>query len=100
MPLNDDDYRLSMAVAARPKQPRPGDETLRTLLIHRLSDTTKLIWRRALRFDNMGAFCEPCQRWTIRIEEDHDEIDTRWHCPECNRRYRLEFAVFEEVDPE
>lgn len=89
--MKDEDYKLSMTISPRGKI---NSAELRQLLINRLSDTYKAILRRSLRFqDNVSIYCEDCGKWT-RVR-DYPPL---WTCPECNTTYRMEFAVYEEME--
>lgn len=99
MKLDDTDFRLSMRMGRRPRG-KPDEPTLRSLLIHRLSDTAKLVFRRSLRYGQISALCEKCNEWTVsKLAGDMEELKTHWSCPKCERVFRLELAVYEEVDP-
>lgn len=97
--LAPDDWKLSMRLSPRARNPEYNDG-LRSLLIHRLSDTMKLTGRRALRREERVAwFCEPCDRWVTREDDLTNGLPTKVVCPDCERHYRLELAVYEEIDP-
>lgn len=70
---------------------------MRSLLIHRLSDTDKAVARLSFRFGTVSMHCEPCQEW---MPAPDDDFQLRWTCPTCGRRYGMEFAVLEELDDE
>lgn len=92
MALDKDDYKMSMAISRRGKNDEPDE--LRSLLVHRLSDTAKAVIRRSLtRGNTLSGFCEPCMRWTGRTA-----IDETFRCPYCERRYRVELLIFEEIE--
>ncbi|MET1006585.1 MAG: hypothetical protein ABWX96_13635 [Propionibacteriaceae bacterium] len=93
MPLLDpDDYQLSMKVSRKPKN--AVDTVLRSLLLHRFTITMKAISRRALRAPrDTGFFCETCNRW-YRV----DGFPEVTQCPGCNSYYRIELAVYEQID--
>lgn len=94
MPLDDADYRLSGKISRRsPTLPDPPG--LRTLMVHRLSDSFKAILRRALHSHEISVFCEACEKWT------HSKtLPGEWHCTTCDRRYRVEFVIYEEIENE
>jgi hypothetical protein len=94
MALDEDDYALSMAVSPRARQ-EENNLDLRSMLVHRLSDTAKAIWRRGLRSDNTSAYCEHCRHWTRNV----GIAQPLWTCARCARVYRIEFVIYEEVDP-
>lgn len=96
MPLSPDDYTLSMKIGQRARRPGHNDG-LRSLLVHRLSDTFKLIIRRSLRTEQLGWFCEDCDEW-VQHESPPDTMPARLQCPQCGRMYRLETAVYEEIE--
>lgn len=98
MNLDDGDWKLSMRVSPRAKR-AVHDVGLRSLLVHRFSDTLKLILRRSLRADQVGWFCEGCDAWVHNDTVPPDVFANRLRCPRCARTYRLEFAVYEEIDP-
>lgn len=93
MPLDPDDYRLSMKISQKGRVEIPG---LRTLLVHRLTAGSKLVLRRPLRprprDSEYALFCEPCGAWTR--EDAAAELTS---CPGCGRSYRLEMAVYQEI---
>ena len=90
--LGPEDHKLSMRISPRARDPR-ANEGLRSLLVHRLTEGAKLVWRRSLRDEDQGSFfCEPCGQWT-RLDEPRVEIT----CHGCGRVYRAEFAVYEEM---
>jgi hypothetical protein len=94
MQMSKDDYHLSMRISRRPRHETAGDESLRSLIVHRLSDTTKAVFRRSLRRGNVSEYCESCDSWDKR----HDEgLPEEWRCRDCDRLFRLEFAVYEEI---
>lgn len=89
--MKDEDYKLSMRIAPRGKIPSDG---LRQLLVNRLSDTYKAVFRRPLRSGaHLSCFCEECSTWTR-----HVDFALEWTCPRCSTSYRIEFAVYEEVE--
>lgn len=92
MAMKDEDYRLSMRVSPRGKI---DSAELRQLLINRLSDTDKAVLRRSLRKNNLGAYCEFCERWTAR---DLDDVPDVFQCSGCERRFRIELVVYEEIE--
>jgi hypothetical protein len=91
--LSPEDYHLSMAISPRGKID-PGE--LRSLLIHRLSDTDKAVLRRPLRQSGFGIYCEPCSRWT----KIGDEAPQEFTCFGCDTLYRVEFAIYEAINRE
>ncbi len=81
-----------------PRARREEDnEGLRSLVIHRLSDTTKAVARIGLRSGLVSLLCENCDTWT---GAPGDEFPMRWTCTLCERVYEMEFAVLEEVNAE
>jgi hypothetical protein len=97
--LDDADWRLSMATSRKPKVER---FTTRNLLVHRLSDTVKVVLRRPLRdsvargeVTRLSAYCEPCEQWVAS-----PGIPDIYRCEVCRRQFRIEFVVYEEVDPD
>ncbi|MFJ4700477.1 hypothetical protein ACIP5N_22140 [Streptomyces sp. NPDC088768] len=77
----------------------PGDEGLRSLLVHRLRDAAKAIARTPLKTNILTAglkkysvHCEPCRAW-FDLPEWGEEVT----CPKCGRLYVLELAVFSAV---
>jgi hypothetical protein len=95
MPLDPDDHRLSMKIAPRSRGEEP--EGLRTLIIHRFSDTMKLVVRRGIRTGKLGSYCEDCDSWDR--EPLAEEVPVEFRCNGCSRVFRLEFAVYEDVTP-
>lgn len=98
--LSDSDYDLSMRLSPRAKSPRGkvDPESLRSLLIHRLSDTYKAVLRRSLRVDlgsTTSVYCEPCKRWSTANAEG--ATGTGFTCPSCDRRFRVELIIYEEI---
>ena len=90
--LNDDDYQLSMRISQRP---RGGErEPLRDMLVHRLSDTLKLVFRRGLRSNEVSSFCESCDKWQPGAG---DALPAEVRCEGCGRTFRLELAIYEEI---
>jgi hypothetical protein len=90
--LSEEDYGLSMAVSRRPRIPRPDEDQLRSLLIHRLTNTKKAVGRVSLNNGALAIFCEGCRHW-IAVEEFPVDYDCQ-----CGRKFVLEFCVYEEVD--
>lgn len=90
MPLNPDDHRLSMRISPRSRNPEPVG--LRSLLVHRLTSTVKAVLRRPLRGGEFGLYCEPCDKW-IHTPEAPESVC----CQTCNRVYRVELVIYEEV---
>ena len=94
MPMNPEDYRLSMRISPRGKI---DSAILRQLLVNRLSDTYKAVLRRSLRElrhgKKLSVYCEECSHWT-NVQAFPEE----WECPRCETAYRIEFAVYEEID--
>jgi PHP family Zn ribbon phosphoesterase len=83
-----------MRIAPRAKR-TVDNADLRTLLVHRLSDTEKAVARVSLRGEEgFSLFCEPCMSWTSR----EDDMRMAWKCPRCGRVYMTEFIVLEEVN--
>jgi hypothetical protein len=97
MPLKHDDHRLSTRVSRRPKRnDSPPAHELRSLMVHRLRDTFKVVFRRSLRGGQVSAFCEYCDGWSAHLDETG--ITTVFTCAGCSRTFQLEFAVFSEVE--
>lgn len=93
--LGDDDYRLSMRLA--PRRARGEDPDLRTVLLHRLSDTDKAVARRGLKDQNsIGIFCEPCGSWARHPRGQ--SLPQVYTCGGCGRRFRVETLVYEEIE--
>jgi hypothetical protein len=92
--LDAEDYGLSMRISPRARRDE-DNEGLRTLMIHRLSDTTKAVARLSLRGGHVSLLCENCTRWT---QAPDDNFPTTWKCPECAREFEMEFAILEEVN--
>lgn len=94
MALKPDDHRLSMRISRRGKI---DSGELRTLLIHRLSDTDKAALRRPLRkAENLNLYCENCDEWT----KVGPVAPQEWTCNGCGTLFRIEFAVYEAIDRE
>lgn len=95
--LDDRDYLLSMQLSPRARQAQ-DDEGLRSLLVHRLSDTDKLAVRRSLRTTNrpFGMFCEPCGAWVAH--DSASDMFEELRCPGCDRRFRIEMVIYEGVE--
>ncbi len=91
--LDGADWQLSMAISPRSRQ-EERNQGLRTLIVHRLSDTSKAVARVSLRGHQVSVRCEPCQQW---CRTPDDEFPLQWRCPACHRLYQMEFAVLEEV---
>lgn len=104
--LDEDDHKLSMRISPKPKAPQQG--FLRTLLLHRLSDTKKLVIRRSLKTEEMrGWYCENCGCWYGKPLWNfvQDRIvcgGSGWRIGDkgCGRIYRVEAVFYEEVLPE
>lgn len=97
--LTPDDWRLSMRIGPRAHNPDDNDN-LRSLMVHRLSDTMKTVARRGLRREyRVSWFCEPCELWVKREDDIAAGLPMKVTCPTCDRHYRLELAVYEEIDP-
>jgi len=91
MPFSERDYRLSMEVSPRGRQ--TTERPLRTLLIHRLDETDKLIYRVSLANEGKASFyCERCRRW-FPAEEPEEEV----RCPNCHVAFEIEFAIYTAV---
>lgn len=92
MPIDEDDYQLSMKVSRRAHEDPPG---LRSLLLHRFTITMKGIARRPLRAprNDPSLFCEECGRW-FRLGAFPEVTQ----CPGCGNVYRMELAVYEQVE--
>lgn len=91
MAMRDEDYRLSMKISPRGRIPT---DSLRQLLVNRLSDTYKAILRRPLRGGGNSVYCEECDWW-----QKATGFPATWTCRRCNRSFRIEFAVYEEMEP-
>lgn len=91
--MDEDDYRLSMRISPRAKRD-VDNEDLRTLVIHRFTDTAKAVARIGVRTGEVSVFCEPCDEW-CRLGTD--QFPARWTCPWCGRTFAMEFAVMEEL---
>ena len=85
---------LSMRISPRARRPE-DNEGLRSLIVHRLSDTTKAVARISLRGGNVSVLCENCTQW---MPIPDDEFPTRWRCALCERVFEMEFAVLEEIN--
>lgn len=101
MPLSGRDYRLSMRISPRPRGGRRED-SLRSLMVNRLRDTTKMVLRISLRQDLATAdaakyqiHCETCDEW-FNLGAWAEEIV----CPNCQQVYAVEFAVFSAIKEE
>lgn len=92
--MDEDDWALSMRTSRRARDDA-NNAGLRSLLVHRLSVTMKGIARRALRRGQVSLYCEPCNRWASL-----DGFPAVTQCESCSTVYRLEFAVYEEVQRE
>lgn len=95
--LNDGDWKLSMRLSRRG---RLNSDALRSLLIHRLSDTPKAVVRRSLRHElhnSLSVFCEACERWVSLPE---GAITSEFGCTLCDRRFRVELVVYEQIKPD
>lgn len=94
MPLEPRDFSLSMKISRRPKG-QDDPEGLRSLLVHRLTDGVKLIWRRSLQRENRSSiYCERCNSW----KNVGEAIPLEWDCLECGTSYRAEFISYEELE--
>jgi hypothetical protein len=88
------DHKLSMRISPRSRDAERNDG-LRSLLVHRLTEGAKAVWRRALgNEEHTSLYCEPCEKWTV-VNTDPPTI---WQCSHCDREYRIEFAVYEELE--
>lgn len=96
MALSESDHKLSMQISPRRRR-HAEPEVLRTLMVHRLTNSEKLVLRRSLGSDNVSGFCEPCGLWTLTMADD-PEYGVELSCTDCRRRFRFEFAIYEEVD--
>ncbi len=85
------DADLERRISPPAKDPA-DNEGLRSLWVQRLTEGAKLVWRRSLRSAKSSVYCEPCGRW-----KPVTDIPKKWRCPGCGRRYRVEFAVYEEM---
>jgi uncharacterized protein YbaR (Trm112 family) len=100
MKLTDKDWDLSMFLSRRGKADGEG-RTLRSLLVHRLRLGEKAVLRVPLSENvkrinkRQSIYCEPCGQW-FPVDRGGEQFD----CPECERMYVMEFAVFAEVTGE
>lgn len=86
------DFQLAMAISPRSKR---EDELppMRSLLVHRLVDGPKAVWRRSFSDeDKTSAYCEACRTWIRKVP-----LTEEFTHEACGRVYRVEFAVLEEV---
>jgi hypothetical protein len=91
--LSEDDYALSMTTSRRPKKSEDA-VVLRSLLVHRLRDTFKAVFRLGRKHGRPAMFCEYCGRWTsLQGPPPHE-----WRCLFCGHRYAIEYAVYGEVE--
>lgn len=96
--LNQEDWRLSMRVSPRRRDGQDAHDDLRSMLVHRLRKGYKAIMRVPMSQDLQRAdhkssiLCEPCNRW-VTTKGDGDIFDCA-----CGRSYRMEFAVFTQVE--
>lgn len=100
MPLSVRDYALSMRLSPRSRGRQREDDGLRSLLVHRLRDTVKMVLRISLRQDLAKAdaakyqiHCEPCDKWFDLAAWAEEVV-----CPNCRRVYAVEFAVFSLIE--
>lgn len=93
MSLSDDDFRLSMRTSPKPRVERFAG--LRSLIVHRLHNSLKGIYRIGLRAENQSMHCEPCGRWHPL---DDGPPPVEWTCPSCRRTYAMEYGIYAEVD--
>lgn len=91
--LSPEDQILGAAIS-RPARYPEDNLGLRSLLVHRLTGTTKAVARIGLRNDRISVFCEGCGVWTP-VEEFPLEFDCN-----CGRSFTTEFVVMEEIDPD
>jgi hypothetical protein len=94
VPLDPRDHQLSMRISPRARD-ADNNLDLRTLIVHRLSDTEKAVGRISLRGGSFAVFCEPCKQWT---RQGAISLTEEFLCPRCGRLYEIEFAVLEEVN--
>lgn len=92
MPLDEADYRLSMRISRR-RQDRQEVHRLRSLLVHRLRQATKAVFRVALSGAGNGIYCEGCGRWAGPLSTP----PPMFTCPRCSRRFEVEFVVYSET---
>jgi hypothetical protein len=93
MRLDDDDYQLSRRISRRPRD-SDGEDPLRGLLVHRLTVTMKGVARRPLAEPRTPRlFCEDCDKW-FRLGSFPEVTQ----CPGCGNVYRMEFAVYEQIE--
>jgi hypothetical protein len=91
--LSEQDWSLSMKISPRRRDGREI-HPLRSLLLHRLTDDLKAVWRLPLGGrSGPSVFCESCQAW-FAPGFVLDEVT----CPGCDQLYELEFAIFRAVD--
>jgi hypothetical protein len=85
--------KLSFRIAPRAKNDADNLD-LRTLLVHRLSETWKSVLRAPLRRAGRASMlCEQCDKWASVV----GDVPTEWTCPTCRTVYVMEFAVYEEL---
>lgn len=99
MRLSSRDFRLSKSISPNGSRGAEQD-TLRSLIIHRLRNTPKAILRlplkkniaTATRAANYSVYCERCQDW-FTLPQWGEEVSH----PACGRLFVLELAVFTAV---
>ncbi len=90
--MRNEDWSLSRAIS-RPARNPQDNEGLRTLLVGRVVEGPKGVWRRTLKDEDRGNFyCEPCDRWSRQ-----DAVKEFLTCGRCGRVYRVETSILEEV---
>lgn len=98
MGMDEDDYRLSMALS--PRAAREEDNAdLRAVLLHRLHDSLKAVRRWSLKGNGSSTYCEHCRRWIRhRSSETHAAaIPAEWRCPFCNKLWGIELIIYGEL---
>lgn len=93
MPLDPRDHQLSMRISPRARR-QEDNRALRSLLVHRLTDGWKAVWRRSLADERRASlYCERCEEWF-----PHKAFPVEWQCPSCEQWFRVEFAAYEAVE--
>lgn len=75
-------------------------DSLRSLLIRRLSDTPKAVMRRSPRDELQnppGVFCEACNQWMALPE---GPITSEFGCTLCYLKFRVELVIYEQIQPD
>jgi hypothetical protein len=92
LPLSQRDYALSMKISRRRRRDGQEIHEQRSLLVHRLTEGNKAIYRLPLSGAPGNIYCEPCGKWFR-----HGLAETLVRCS-CGQLYAMEFAVYEAVD--